>query len=135
MTISSLRTGLLTSNLAQIPFGLLRTTITALVAQDIVHYQRLETVGDTVLKFIVGVQLLTQYPLWHEGYLTKKKDHIVSNVKLAKEAHSKGLYYWIIRNRFLAKKWTPLYFPAPMNEIGVEEFQQLSTKMLADVGQ
>lgn len=134
-TVSSLRTELLTSNLARVPFDLLRTAITAPVAQDIVDYQRLETLGDTVLKFIVGVQLLAQYPLWHEGYLTKKKDHIVSNVKLAKEAHSKRLYYWIIRDCFLAQKWKPQYMSASMGETQVAENQQLSTKMLADVGQ
>ena len=135
MTISSLRTELLTSNLAQIPFDSLRTAITAPVAQDLIDYQRLETLGDTVLKFIVVMQLLAEYPLWHEGYLTKKKEHIVSNVKLAKEAHSKRLYYWIIRDRFIAEKWKPLYNPAPINEVRIEEFQRLSTKMLADVGQ
>ena len=108
MTVSSLRVELFTSNLAQIPFDLLRTAITAPVAQDIVNYQRLETLGDTVLKFIVTMQLLAQFPLWHEGYLAMKKDHIVSNVKLAKEAHSKRLYYWIIRDPFSAQKWKPL---------------------------
>ena len=135
MTVSSLRTELLTSNLAQISFNLLRTAITAPVAQDVVDYQRLETLGDTVLKFIVSMQLLARYPLWHEGYLTRKKDHIVSNVKLAKEAYSKRLYYWIIRDYFKAQKWKPPYIPAPIDEVRVEEFQQLSTKMLADVGQ
>ena len=135
MTVSSLRTELLTSKLAQVPFDLLRTAITAPVAQDVIDYQRLETLGDTVLKFILTMQLLAQYPLWHNGYLTKKKDHIVSDVKLAKEAYSNRLYCWIIRDCFLAQKWKPLYVPAPINEVPVEEFQQLSTKMLADVGQ
>lgn len=133
MTVSSLRAELLTSNLARIPFDLLRTAITAPVAQDVVDYQRLEILGDTVLKFIVTMQLLAQFPLWHEGYLAMKKDHIVSNVKLAKEAHSKRLYYWIIRDRFSAQKWKPLYIPAPTDEVQAE-LQQLSTKMLADVG-
>ena len=135
MTVSSLRTELLTSKLAQVSFDLLRTAITAPVAQDVIDYQRLETLGDTVLKFIVTMQLLAQYPLWHNGYLTKKKDHIVSDVKLAKEAYSNRLYCWIIRDCFFAQKWKPLYVPAPISEVRVEGCQQLSTKMLADVGQ
>ena len=146
MTVSSLRTTLLTPSLANIPMNLLRAAITAPVSQERVNYQRLETLGDTVLKFIVGVQLLSEYPLWHEGYLTKKKDHSVSNFRLAKEAHAKGLYRWIIRDRFLAQKWKPHYLRvddtkiegAPNSSDPVEDnpdhCQQLSTKMLADVG-
>ena len=59
----------------------------------------METLGDAVLKIITAIQLLGEYPLWHEGYLTKKKDHTVSNVRLAKVDIAKGLYRWIIRGR------------------------------------
>ena len=140
LTVSSLRMTLLTPSLAAIPLHLLQAAITAPVSQEPVHYQRLETLGDTVLKFVVGVQLLAEYPLWHEGYLTKKKDHSVSNFRLAKDAHRTGLYRWIIRDRFLAQKWKPEYLNKAevLNTSGVENdsdnFLQLSTKMLADVG-
>jgi len=146
MTVSSLRTTLLTPSLAGIPMTLLRAAITAPVSQEHINYQRLETLGDTVLKFVVGVQLLSEYPLWHEGYLTKKKDHSVSNFRLAKDAHAKGLYRWIIRDRFLAQKWKPHYLPVDDTKIegasnnsesmekNPDDRQQLSTKMLADVG-
>jgi dsRNA-specific ribonuclease len=146
MTVSSLRTTLLTPLLADIPFHLLQAAITAPVSQERVNYQRMETLGDTVLKFVVGVQLLAEYPLWHEGYLTKKKDHTVSNFKLAKEAHAKALYRWIIREPFTAQKWKPHYFTVLADGSNPEVVssgskdvengsdQQLSTKMLADVG-
>ena len=138
MTVSALRTTLLTPSLADIPLHLLQEAITAPVSQARTNYQRLETLGDTVLKFVVGVQLLAEYPLWHEGYLTKRKDHSVSNYRLAKEAHANGLYRWIIRDRFLAQKWKPDYFKASESsedtENNSDEQQQLSTKMLADVG-
>jgi dsRNA-specific ribonuclease len=148
MTVASLRRTLLTPTLAGIPLSLLQAAITAPVSQEPLNYQRLETLGDTVLKFIVGIQLLAEYPLWHEGYLTKKKDHSVSNYRLAKEAHAKKLYRWIIRNRFLAQKWKPEYFLSQTegkkpewdsnNSQDVERIsddnQELSTKMLADVG-
>ncbi|KZP10713.1 P-loop containing nucleoside triphosphate hydrolase protein [Athelia psychrophila] len=143
MTVDSLRATLLTPSLSRIPLGLLRTAITAPVAQAEFDYERLETLGDTVLKFVVGLQLLAEYPLWHEGYLSKKKDHSVSNSRLAKDAHRKGLYRWIIRDRFLAQKWRPNYLSCILdrNDRGLSEaekkksgIQQLSTKMLADVG-
>jgi endoribonuclease Dicer len=98
-TTHSLRESLFNgSPLYDIPLQLLSVATTAPVSQEKYNYQRLETLGDTVLKFVVGIQLLAEYPLWHEGYLTKKKDHAVSNVRLAKEDITKGVYRWIIRS-------------------------------------
>ncbi|KAG5643730.1 hypothetical protein DXG03_009720 [Asterophora parasitica] len=148
ITTRSLRQTLFASTpLYDIPPALLLTAMSAPVSGEQSNYQRLESLGDTVLKFVVGIQLLAEYPLWHEGYLTKRKDHAVSNVRLAKEDIAKGLYRWIIRDRMLGKKWKPGYLtmegaddPQPM---AVEEMddkkkkrkqrQELSTKVLADV--
>jgi len=138
------------SSLYDIPFELLTIATTAPVSQEKNNYQRLETLGDTVLKFVSGVQLLAEYPLWHEGYLTKKKDHAVSNVRLAKEDISKGVYRWIIRDRMLGKKWKPSYLSGPQKTKAQaldmdthkvtaavvkksKKRQELSTKVLADV--
>ncbi|EKM51767.1 uncharacterized protein PHACADRAFT_150441 [Phanerochaete carnosa HHB-10118-sp] len=110
-TVHAVRITLFASSprLASIPFTLLRPALTAPVATDLVSYQRLETLGDTVLKYIVSVLLHAQYPLWHEGYLARRKDHAVNNNRLAKEALRLGLQTWIIRDRFAAKKWRPRY--------------------------
>ena len=98
MTANSLRKTLFSSTpLQKIPLSLLKVAITAPSSNDGVNYQRLETLGDAVLKFLVGVQLLAEYPLWHEGYLTRKKDHAVANVRLAKEDLNRTLYRWLIR--------------------------------------
>ncbi|KAF8965408.1 hypothetical protein BDZ97DRAFT_1658958 [Flammula alnicola] len=111
MTTHSLRKNLFDSNpISEIPISLLTVAITAPSSGERLNYQRMETLGDTVLKFIVGVQLLAEYPLWHEGYLTRRKDHAVSNVRLAKEDISRGVYRWIIRDVMLGKKWKPRYF-------------------------
>ncbi|KAF8814056.1 P-loop containing nucleoside triphosphate hydrolase protein [Phlegmacium glaucopus] len=156
LTAHSLRKNLfISSPMFDIPISLLRIAVTAPVSGEKLNYQRMETLGDTVLKFITGVQLLAEYPLWHEGYLTKKKDHAVSNVRLAKEDIAKGVYRWIIRETMLGKKWKPNYSTieeAPVENISpVEEdtvmdgglaemkkkkkkkSQQLSTKVLADI--
>ena len=99
-TAHSLRRKLFASSpIYDIPISLLRTAVTAPAAGEKLNYQRMETLGDTVLKIITGIQLLAEYPLWHEGYLTRKKDHTVSNVRLAKQNIEKGLYRWIIRGR------------------------------------
>ncbi|KAF5374334.1 hypothetical protein D9758_004670 [Tetrapyrgos nigripes] len=111
LTAQSLRRYLFgeTSPLSIIPDDLLTVAITAPVSQERKNYQRLETLGDTVLKFIVVIQLLAEHPAWPEGYLTKAKDHAVSNVRLAKENLSRNVFQWIIRDRMLGKKWKPDY--------------------------
>ncbi|KAI0667772.1 P-loop containing nucleoside triphosphate hydrolase protein [Trametes maxima] len=160
LTVDAVRTNLFSENpVAETSLPLLLTAITAPAAQELSHYQRLETLGDTVLKFITSNQLYAEFPLWHEGYLSRKKDHAVANSNLAKEAVKKGLYKWIIRDRFVPRKWKPHYttlIQSPSDE-GVDEqieeerkvpstvendkddkkkkhhAEELSTKMLADV--
>ncbi|THH21128.1 hypothetical protein EW146_g321 [Bondarzewia mesenterica] len=75
-------------------------------------YQRLETLDDTALKYIVSIQLWAEFPLWHEGYLARRKDHAVPNAQLVKGAVGKKMYSWIIRSRFSSKKWKPDYIVA-----------------------
>ncbi|PIL22783.1 Dicer [Ganoderma sinense ZZ0214-1] len=159
LTVHSLRMGLLKrSPVSRVPLPLLVTAITAPTAQERFHYQRLETLGDTVLKFITSNQLYSDFPLWHEGYLSRKKDHAVANVNLAKWAVMKGLYRWIVRDRFVPRKWKPHYSICNVDEIlddsrestplasgtvtpilvnGKDDkkrsAEDLSTKMLADV--
>lgn len=110
-TVHATRATLFSSSprLASIPFSLLKTALTAPVSQEAVNYQRLETLGDTVLKFIVSNLLYSQYPLWHEGYLARRKDHAVNNTKLAKEALRVGVEKWVVRDRFVPRKWRPRY--------------------------
>jgi endoribonuclease Dicer len=162
-TAISLRDNVLVdSPLQTIPLDLLTMALTAPVAHARLNYQRLETLGDTVLKLITSIQLLAEHPYWHEGYLSKRKDHAVSNVRLAKEAIASELYRWIIRDRLILKKWKPLYLslpperlepipdpaspleqPVPKSEHAIilkkstkrraPARQQLSTKVLADV--
>ncbi|KAI0357487.1 P-loop containing nucleoside triphosphate hydrolase protein [Trametes cingulata] len=164
LTVDALRTSLFVKTpVSSVPLPLLLTAITAPISQELTHYQRLETLGDTVLKFITSNQLYGEFPLWHEGYLSRKKDHAVANSNLAKEAVQKGLYKWIIRDRFVPRKWKPHYTslvqtsPAePVTEAQPEagnqvngaggnaeggkdgkdrkkKAEELSTKMLADV--
>ncbi|KAI8994244.1 P-loop containing nucleoside triphosphate hydrolase protein [Trametes punicea] len=156
LTVDALRTNLFAhSPVSHVALPLLMTATTAPTSQELFHYQRLETLGDTVLKFIASNQLYAEFPLWHEGYLSRKKDHAVANSNLAKEAVQKGLYKWIIRDRFVPRKWKPHYasIQVPSDDaLGEEQepeklvdnkggkdkkrkrnAEELSTKMLADV--
>ncbi|KAJ7494794.1 hypothetical protein B0H11DRAFT_2156090 [Mycena galericulata] len=151
ITINSMRETLFSNSaISSVPHHLLTTALCAPMSQEQSNYQRLETLGDTVLKFMSSIQLLGEYPLWHEGYLTQKMGHCVSNVRLAKANVGHGLYKWIVRDRLLGKKWKPSYFTAGTpSTTDVEEdpdvdmndgkrkkkgkSQDLSTKVLADV--
>ncbi|KAA1474785.1 P-loop containing nucleoside triphosphate hydrolase protein [Dentipellis sp. KUC8613] len=155
-TVCSMRDTILAGTpLTSIPLPLLTTATTAPGSQAHVNYQRLETLGDTVLKYITSIQLLAEFPLWHEGYLARRKDHTVSNARLAKAAVRKQLYKWIIRDRFSPKKWKPLFTTVPEVPVETPEVTEakpevppeledkakrrkrlsgeLSTKVLADV--
>jgi dsRNA-specific ribonuclease len=154
-TVSSMRDTLFSGTpLVHIPLDLLLTATTMPAAQERTHYQRLETLGDTTLKYVVSIQLLSAHPLWHEGYLARRKDHAVSNANLAKMAIHRKLYKWIIRDSFIPKRWkprrasdpaavlfeeTPQSLPSNMAEMTekqkrrVSTARNLSTKVLADV--
>ncbi|KAG7442304.1 P-loop containing nucleoside triphosphate hydrolase protein [Guyanagaster necrorhizus] len=111
LTVQSMRDRMFTpsSHLYAISPQLLTVAMTAPSSQERYNYERLETLGDTVLKYLVSIQLLSQHPLWHEGYLSRRKDHAVANVRLANENISREMFRWIIRDLFLSKKWKPAY--------------------------
>ncbi|EPQ54406.1 P-loop containing nucleoside triphosphate hydrolase protein [Gloeophyllum trabeum ATCC 11539] len=143
MTVVSLKDDLFTEScpVSTAPLEYLSTAITAPVSQEKTNYQRMETLGDTVLKFLTSIHLLAEFPLWHEGYLAKRKDHAVSNANLAKAAVSHRLYRWIIRDRFVPRRWSPTYEePVVVDKVdgnsdkeSSKTKQELSTKVLADV--
>ncbi|EIW74574.1 P-loop containing nucleoside triphosphate hydrolase protein [Coniophora puteana RWD-64-598 SS2] len=143
-TAASLRATLLTDpQLAEIPLSLVKMAISAPVSQEPTNYQRLESLGDAVLKLVVGAYLYSEHPLWHEGYLTQRRDHAVSNVRLAKSAIQKKLYRWIVRDHFAPKRFMPRYLTDNRGATNEEENsdengngkgkEDLSTKVLADV--
>ena len=112
--------------------NLILTAITAPQAREGYDYQSLEFLGDSVLKFLTTSHLFSSRPNWHEGYLSAKKDRIVSNDNLCKAALKAGLDAFIITKIFTGHKWKPLYIselfvPKPL------QTRHLSSKILADV--
>jgi endoribonuclease Dicer len=93
--------------LSEVRSDLLLVALTAPASQERDNYERLETLGDCALKLIASVSLFATHPFWHEGYLSRRKDHMVSNAQLAKHALRLELYRWIIRDRFVPRKWKP----------------------------
>jgi dsRNA-specific ribonuclease len=112
--------------------NLILTAITAPQAREGYDYQSVEFLGDSVLKFLTTAHLYSSRPTWHEGYLSAKKDRIVSNENLCKAALHAGLDAFIITKIFTGHKWKPQY----ISELLIPKQQQmrrLSSKILADV--
>jgi dsRNA-specific ribonuclease len=130
---------------------LLRTKILGQVAPDHTHlpliiraitssatgedenYQRLELLGDCILKLFATLHLMAANLHWPESYLTAKKGKIVSNGFLARATLAAGLESFIITKRFTGAKWTPKYAGELLAEGERISKVQRSSKLLADV--
>ncbi|TVY60883.1 Dicer-like protein [Lachnellula suecica] len=106
--------------------------ISASSAGEATNYQRLEFLGDSILKLCTSIQLIAEYPLWHEGYLSAKKDRLVANSRLSRAAVEIGLDKFIISKPFTGLKWRPLY-EEDLLDARQDGKRELSSKVLADV--
>lgn len=116
-----------------LPTNLTVHAITASSTRDPVDYQRLEFLGDSVLKVLASVCLFDQHRDWHEGYLAGAKDRIVSNTTSSKGAIAAHLSRWIVTKPFTGQKWKPKYIFSSTPDQDNVETKSLSTKVLADV--
>lgn len=96
------------------------------------NYQQLEFFGDSVLKFLVSIHIYHAHRSWPEGYLSRAKDQIVANSRLARAGVEAKLDRYIVSEPFTAKKWAP-EFISDYSQPVVTEKRMLSTKVLADV--
>ena len=126
---------LVTSVLPAVHFEDLKLVVEALLApsaDDVINYQRLEHIGDTVLKFLTVTHLFSSHKNWHEGYLSQAKDVIVANNRLAQAAIQTKLDRYILSTPFVPKKWTPAYIESLSGSKALPK-RVLSTKILGDV--
>ncbi|KHJ32954.1 putative rnase3 domain-containing protein [Erysiphe necator] len=112
--------------------NLLVSAICSGSACEISNYQRLEFLGDNILKLCASVQIMAENPLWHEGQLSNRKDHLVANSRLARAAIDLGIDKFIVTKSFTGLKWHPTYINGILNTKD-EEQRELSSKVLADV--
>jgi len=112
--------------------NLIVTSICASSAQEDTNYQRLEFIGDSVLKLCTSIQLMADFPLWHQGYLSAKKDTLVSNARLSRAAVEIGLDRFIVTQAFTGSKWRPLFVDDLLRK-SLDGTRDMSSKVLADV--
>ena len=106
------------------------TAICAPAAQRQSDYQRFEFLGDSVLKFVVSCHLFDSHPEWHEGYLTRKRSHMVSNDTLAQAAIRTGLVPYIMTEPIPFRTWQ---IPTSSSSGRQGDGREVSVKTLADV--
>lgn len=109
------------------------TATNAPSANEDSNYQRLEFIGDSVLKYLVCLNLYAKQPSWPEGYLSRAKDQAVANSRLSRAALAVGLDRYIVTKTFTARKWSPPYIQDILDAESSPEKRTLSTKVLADV--
>ena len=112
--------------------ALVQSAITAPAAGTASDYQKLEFLGDSLLKFQCSLTLISTHRRWHEGILSRAKDHIVSNGNLSATAHVLGLAKFILTKSLTWHGWRMPY-NEDILELTEPEDRELSTKVLADV--
>ncbi|KAI5206743.1 P-loop containing nucleoside triphosphate hydrolase protein [Aureobasidium subglaciale] len=95
-------------------------------------YERLEYLGDAILKYCTHVQLSAQHPEWPESYLTAEKGRTNGNASLSRAALSSGVDRFVSTTKFTGNHWKP-----PISSIdetdASDKTVDRSTKTLADV--
>ena len=77
-------------------------------ANDFFNLERLETIGDSFLKFAITVYLYCTYPGIHEGKLSYLRSKQVSNYNLYRQGKRKGLAECMIATKFEPmENWLP----------------------------
>ncbi|KAI0591579.1 Dicer-dimer multi-domain protein [Pyrenophora tritici-repentis] len=112
---------------------ILVTALTSSALNEGNDYQRLEFLGDCILKFIASLHLMAANLQMPEGMLTGKKGKLVSNGYLARATLAAGLDQYIFHKRFTGAKWRPRYISQVLAESTLPEKQEKSSKLIADV--
>ncbi|KAL6855709.1 P-loop containing nucleoside triphosphate hydrolase protein [Trichoderma novae-zelandiae] len=114
---------------------LVKEAISARSASEPVNYERLEFLGDSILKFCTCMRAAAENPDYPEGYLSYWRDRLVSNSRLYKAALEFRLPRFIVTKPFTGQKWRPFYLDDVLQagDGATTEKRKLSTKTLADV--
>ncbi|KAK2001851.1 RNase3 domain-containing protein [Colletotrichum falcatum] len=113
--------------------ALVLTAISTGSAAEPTNYERIEFLGDSILKFSATINVATLNPQWPERLLSFHKDGIVSNSTLCKAAVKHGLDRYILTKPFTGQKWRPIYVDSVLGRGQGKSTRKMSTKTLADI--
>ncbi|CAG8559865.1 22395_t:CDS:2 [Racocetra persica] len=115
---------------------LLLEAITTPSANMEMNYERLETLGDSFLKFCVTNRLYVMFPDKHEGQLHCQRIRIICNRQLYRGAKKLHLYEYITSSPFNRRTWRPANMLANIDDVNIlkqNKVHELADKTLADV--
>ncbi|KAK6226081.1 RNase3 domain-containing protein [Colletotrichum tabaci] len=113
--------------------ALVLTAISTGSAAEPTNYERMEFLGDSILKFSTTINVAALNPDWPERLLSFKKDGIVANSTLCKAAIKHGLDRFILTKPFTGQKWRPIYVDDVLHRGDEKSTRRISTKTLADI--
>ncbi|KAI2471768.1 hypothetical protein F4781DRAFT_420436 [Annulohypoxylon bovei var. microspora] len=114
--------------------SLIATAINSPGTGEGTNYERIEFLGDAILKMFTTATVTANNPNFPEGYLDAFKTSIVSNSRLCRSAVETGLDKFILKKGFRGKKWKPLYVEDFVKaDVNADDKRPMSTKTLADV--
>lgn len=96
-------------------------------------FQRLETLGDAVLKVITSVHVFNKFPFRHEGQLDIMKSNSINNTYLLGRAWGFGLQRYLIHESAVAPRWRPASTVTQIDGEWISTNNQISRKCLPDV--
>ncbi|KAF9207251.1 Dicer-like protein 1 [Haplosporangium sp. Z 27] len=111
----------------------LQVAFTTAAANRDFHYERLETLGDSFLKFSSTIRLYIVNPAKDEGQLHSHRIRIISNRALLRHAIDLGLFQYVNSTPFHRRSWRPTRFIVDGKKWNESQSQELSNKTLADV--
>ncbi|CAL4933981.1 unnamed protein product [Urochloa decumbens] len=89
----------------RIPSSLILEAITTLRCCETFSLERLELLGDSVLKYVIGCDLFLRYPMKHEGHLSDMRSTAVCNATLHKHGIWRSLQGYVRDSAFDPRRW------------------------------
>ncbi|XP_044014882.1 endoribonuclease Dicer [Aphidius gifuensis] len=103
--------------------NLILQALTMSNANDGINLERLETIGDSFLKYAITTYLYCTYPMIHEGKLSHLRSKQVSNLNLYRLGRQKKLGESMIATKFEPHdNWLPpcYYVPRELEQVFIE---------------
>ncbi|KAM0325326.1 hypothetical protein ACHAQA_007311 [Verticillium albo-atrum] len=114
--------------------SLVLTAISTKAAAEATDYERVELLGDSILKLCTTLNVAALHPDWPEGYLSRQKDGLVSNSRLHRATLDSGLDKFILTESFTGRKWRPMYVDDLLEKGPIDSGPRfMSSKTLADI--
>ncbi|CAO3609869.1 unnamed protein product [Cunninghamella echinulata] len=100
------------------------------------NYERLETLGDSFLKFVATIRLYINFPLSNEGELHCLRIRVICNRALYRAAKQLKIFRYVSSHTFNRRYWRPHHFVASNDTedtLSETKKHSLSDKTLADI--